>query len=375
MRPTPLLLAALILAAPQAGRAAFPLESESGTPSVAPVLHQVTPGVVNIAVHGREQIDNPLLRDPFFRRFFGVPNGPVTRETQAMGSGVIVDAAKGTVITNNHVVEHADLIEVTLTDTRRFKAKLLGRDPQTDIAVLQIPAENLTAVPMGDSDKSEVGDFVLAIGNPFGLGQTVTSGIVSAVGRGDLGIEGYEDFIQTDAAINPGNSGGALVDLKGRLIGINTAILAPSGGNVGVGFAVPIDMAKSVMDQLLRYGKIERGYVGIGGQDLTPELARGLRGGVTQGVLIAEVEAGAPAAQAGLHPGDVVTAVDGTPVRSWQQLINRIGLARVGDQLALTVDRNGESVRIPVTVAPRPQPQRRQGRGQFAPQEPGDDEP
>ncbi|HLY57009.1 MAG TPA: Do family serine endopeptidase [Stellaceae bacterium] len=334
--------------------AAFPLESDSGTPSVAPVLHQVMPGVVNIAVKGREQVDNPLLRDPIFRRFFNVPNGPVTRETQAMGSGVIVDAQNGTVVTNNHVVEHADLIEVVLFDQRRFKAKLIGRDPQTDVAVLKIPAENLTALPFGDSDRSQVGDFVLAIGNPFGLGQTVTSGIVSALGRGGLGIEGYEDFIQTDAAINPGNSGGALVDLKGRLIGINTAILAPSGGNVGVGFAVPVNMVRTVMDQLLKHGHIERGWIGIGGQDVTPELARGLKSGINEGVLVAAVEPGAPAAAAGIQTGDVITAINGTPVHSWQQCINRIALSQVGDELSLSIDRQGQQLTTPVKVGPRP---------------------
>jgi Do/DeqQ family serine protease len=368
-------LAALpfLLAAPPEAGAAFPVDSGNGTPSVAPVLRQVTPGVVNVAVRGRQQIDNPLLRDPFFRRFFGVPNGPVMRETQAVGSGVIVDAQAGTVITNNHVVEHADLIEVTLTDKRRFKAKLIGRDPQTDIAVLKIPAENLTAVTMGDSDKSEVGDFVLAIGNPFGLGQTVTSGIVSAVGRSDLGIEGYEDFIQTDAAINPGNSGGALVDLRGRLIGINTAILAPSGGNVGVGFAVPINMARSVMDQLLRYGKIDRGWIGIGGQDVTPELASGLHTGVTEGVLVAEVEPTGPAAAAGIQTGDVIVAVDGAPVRSWQQCVNRIALTRVGEALDFTVDRAGRTIKIAVKVAPRPAQPHRVVRGPLQQQAPDDD--
>ena len=364
MRLLSVCLVVLLTTGAPAARAAFPLESENGTPSVAPVLHQVMPGVVNIAVHGREQIDNPLLRDPLFRRFFGVPNGPVMRETQAMGSGVIVDAQNGTVITNNHVIEHADLIEVTLFDKRRFKAKLIGRDPLTDIAVLKITADNLVAVPMGDSSKSEVGDFVLAIGNPFGLGQTVTSGIVSAVGRGDLGIEGVEDFIQTDAAINPGNSGGALVDLRGRLIGINTAILAPSGGNVGVGFAVPVNMARTVSEQLIRYGKIERGWIGVGGQDITPEIARGLHTALTEGAVVAEVEPGAPAALAGVQPGDVIVSINGAAVRSWQQCTNQIGLTRVGDQLTLAIDRQGQRVTIPVKVAPRPA-QRRTGRRQI----------
>jgi Do/DeqQ family serine protease len=342
---------ALLLGGPQA-LAAFPLENANGVPSVAPVLKQVTPGVVNIAVRAHVQINNPLLADPFFRRFFNIPNGPMVRETQASGSGVIVDAENGYVLTNNHVVENADLIEVTLRDKRRLKAKLIGTDKVTDIAVLKIPTETLTAVPFGDSDKSEVGDFVLAIGNPFGLGQTVTSGIVSAVGRSGLGIEGYEDFIQTDAPINPGNSGGALVDLKGNLIGINTAILAPAGGNVGVGFAVPINVARSVMDQLIKSGHIERGWIGVGGQDVTPDLMVGLKTTHSEGAIVSALQPGAPADRAGLQVGDLVLAVDGVAVTSWQDLLNRIALAKVGQELSLSVERQGKSLTIPVTVAP-----------------------
>jgi Do/DeqQ family serine protease len=347
-----LLLAGLLLTPP--AFAAFPLENQNGVPSVSPVLKQVTPGVVNIAVRGRVRVNNPLLADPFFRRFFNIPNGPIERETQASGSGVIVDAQNGYVLTNNHVVQNADIIEVTLRDKRRLRAKLVGRDEATDIAVLKISAEKLVAVPMGDSDKSEVGDFVLAIGNPFGLGQTVTSGIVSAVGRSGLGIEGYEDFIQTDAPINPGNSGGALVDLQGRLIGINTAILAPSGGNVGVGFAVPINMARSVMDQLVHYGHIDRGWIGVGGQDITPDLMQGLQTKRSDGAVISAVQPNSPAERAGLHPGDIVVEMDGTPITSWQHLINRIALSRVGQELNLTVDRQGRTVAMPIKVAPRP---------------------
>ena len=349
------ILLLLAVQAPLAWAGAVPLENGSGVPSVAPIVKQVMPAVVNIAVEGTEEVDNPLMRDPLFRRFFGVPNGPMVRKTQAMGSGVIVDAQNGTVLTNNHVIEHANLIEVTLSDKRQFKAKLIGHDASTDIAVLKIPAENLVALPMADSDKSEVGDFVLAIGNPFGLGQTVTSGIISAVGRSDLGIEGLEDFIQTDAAINPGNSGGALVDLKGRLIGINTAILAPSGGNVGVGFAIPANMARTVMQQILQYGKVDRGWIGVGAQDLTPELALGLRTNRREGAVVSTVQAGAGAQKAGLKTGDIIVAIDGTPVHSWQQCVNLIGLTRVGDAVKLTIDRNGQTLELPVTVGPRPQ--------------------
>src|ERR1700730_4205175 len=233
------------IVSPVLAGAPIPLADGAPVQTLAPVVSRITPGVVGISVRGRVREDNPLLQDPMFRRFFNLQQ-PVERETQATGSGVIVDAAQGYVMTNAHVVENANSIEVTTKDNRHLKAKLIGRDPDTDIALLQISGSSLTAVPIGDSDRLQVGDFVLAIGNPFGLGQTVTSGIISALGRSP-GIEGYEDFIQTDASINPGNSGGPLVDLQGRIVGINTAIVAPSGGNVGIGFAVPINMARQVM--------------------------------------------------------------------------------------------------------------------------------
>jgi S1-C subfamily serine protease len=218
---------------------------------------------------------------------------------------------------------------------------MIGRDPDTDIAVLQIPPSNLTAVPIGDSDRLQVGDFVLAIGNPFGLGQTVTSGIVSALGRSGLGIEGYEDFIQTDASINPGNSGGPLVDLQGRVVGINTAILAPSGGNIGIGFAVPINMARRGMDQLISYGEIRRGRIGVAIQDLTPDLAQALGTRRTEGAVVARVEPGSPAEHAGLRPNDIIVAIEGAPMRTGSELRNRVGLSRIGDDLELTVERGG----------------------------------
>lgn len=244
-------------------------------PSLAPMLKRATPAVVNISTRTQiQEAEHPLLRDPFFRHFFGIPNQPRRRESSSLGSGVIVDSRRGYVLTNNHVIDKADEITVTLNDGRRLNGKLVGADPESDIAVVKITPERLTELPIGDSDKLEVGDFVVAIGNPFGLGQTVTSGIVSALGRSGLGIEGYEDFIQTDASINPGNSGGALVNLRGELVGINTAILAPSGGNVGIGFAIPANMATRIMTTLVEHGEVRRGLLGITVQDLSHELAQ-----------------------------------------------------------------------------------------------------
>ena len=336
--------------------AAAPIPEVGGAavPSLAPMLARVTPGVVNIAVRGKVRAENPLLQDPFFRRFFNLPQRQQTeeRETQATGSGVIVDAAQGYVLTNGHVVDNATRIEVTTKDNRRFTAKLVGRDTETDVALLQIPSQNLVAVPIGDSDRLQVGDFVLAVGNPFGLGQTVTSGIVSALGRSGLGIEGYEDFIQTDASINPGNSGGPLVNLLGQVVGINTAILAPGGGNIGIGFAVPVNMARRVMDEIVRYGEVKRGRIGVAIQDLTPELAQAMNTKQTNGAVIARVESGSAAEQAGLHSGDLVVAVNGTVVRRGTQLRNMIGLSRIGDQVTLTVDRRGSEYSIPVRIEP-----------------------
>jgi Do/DeqQ family serine protease len=344
-----ILLTTRIIAPALAG-APIPEAGGAAITSVAGVVSRITPAVVGIAVRGEVRENNPLANDPLFRQFFNFRDQPIERETAAVGSGVIVDAAQGYVLTNNHVVANATSIEVTTKDNRRFKARLVGRDPATDIAVLQIPAENLTAVPMGDSGRLQVGDFVLAVGNPFGLGQTVTSGIVSALGRSGLGIEGYEDFIQTDASINPGNSGGALVDLRGRLIGINTAILAPGGGNIGIGFAVPINMAHDVMDQLIRHGEVRRGRIGVAIQDLTHDLARALGTARTEGALITRVASDSPAQRAGLRSSDLVVAVNGVPIHSAADLRNRIGLAPIGDEIALTVDRGGSEREVTVRI-------------------------
>jgi Do/DeqQ family serine protease len=335
---------------PRGARAGAPIPA--GVDSVAPVVARITPGVVGISVKGEVHEENPLAQNPMLRRFFSAPEDePIERETEATGSGVIVDAAHGFVLTNSHVVEHATDIEVTTKDNRRFRARLIGRDPATDIAVLQIPAERLIAVPMGDSDRLQVGDFVLAVGNPFGLGQTVTSGIVSALGRTGLGIEGYEDFIQTDASINPGNSGGPLVNLEGQVVGINTAILAPGGGNIGIGFAVPINMAREVMNQLLRDGAVRRGRIGVAIQDLTPDLARALGTARTGGAVIARVEPGSPAQRAGLKPSDLIVAVDGVPIRNAGELRNRVGMSPIGTMVALTIERNGTDSTVDVRIA------------------------
>ena len=302
-----------------------------GVPTLAPILEKVTPAVVNIAVlQASPEEQNPMLRDPFFRRFFG---GPAQPEPQiAAGSGVIVDAKSGYVMTNAHVVKDAREVLVTLKDNRRLPAKLVGADPGTDIAVVRVDPKNLVDVKFGDSDALQVGDFVIAIGNPFGLGQTATSGIVSALGRSGLSMEGYEHFIQTDASINPGNSGGALVNLKGELVGINTAIIGPSGGNVGIGFAVPVVMAHAVMEQLVKFGEVKRGRLGISMTDVV--------GG--EGATLAEVQADSPASKAGLRKGDVVTGFNGRPVRGAAELRARLGVVPVGDTVDLQVQRGGE---------------------------------
>ncbi|CAO3353018.1 Do family serine endopeptidase [Azospirillum melinis] len=322
--------------------AALPLGAVGGG-TIAPMLEQVTPAVVNISVLSQApQAENPLLRDPFFRRFFNLPDQmPQSKPQVSAGSGVIIDARNGYVVTNNHVVENAQEIAVTLKDRRRLRAKLIGRDAATDIALLQIKADGLAALSIGDSDRTKVGDFVVAIGNPFGLGQTVTSGIVSAMGRSGLKIEGYEDFIQTDASINPGNSGGALVNFQGELIGINTAIIGPAGGSVGIGFAVPVSIVRSVVEQLREYGEVRRGRLGVAIQDLTPDLAESMSLKGDEGALIAKIERGSPADSGGLRSGDVVIAVDGRPVRSATDFRNRIGLLRVGTPVQLTVMREG----------------------------------
>ncbi|MCH8846402.1 MAG: DegQ family serine endoprotease [Proteobacteria bacterium] len=320
-------------------------------PSLAPMLDQVTPAVVNIATEGKIQVRlNPLFSDPFFRRFFNVPDRPMERKTQSLGSGVIVDAERGLVLTNNHVIANAIQITVTLRDGRQLEAELIGTDPETDVAVIKIPSEDIVDIKIADSDELRVGDFVVAIGNPFGLGQTVTSGIVSALSRSGLGIEGYEDFIQTDASINPGNSGGALVNLRGELVGINTALFSQGGGNIGIGFAIPINLAMQITEQLLESGKVQRGFLGISTQDLTPILAEAFGLNQNKGAVITSVDDDSPAGKAGLQPGDILLKINGRDVKNASDVRNRFGLLAVGEQVVFDILRGGQSKKITTTV-------------------------
>ncbi len=321
-------------------------------PSLAPMLERTTPAVVNISTRGVVKTRrSPLLSDPFFRHFFDIPKQPRERKSHSLGSGVVVDDRLGYVITNHHVIEHAQEIIVTLRDGRRLDAIMVGADPETDVAVIKIPPEDLTALKFADSDTHRVGDFAVAIGNPFGLGQTVTSGIISAVGRTGLGIEGYEDFIQTDASINPGNSGGALVNLRGELIGINTAILAPSGGNVGIGFAIPSNMVRQVMDHIVKYGEVRRGQLGVSVQDLTPALAAAFDIPARQGAVVVEVERDSPAGKVGLQPGDIVVAMNGRAVRSAADLRNSVGLLGIGQAVQMEILRAGRQRTLAAHIA------------------------
>lgn len=320
-------------------------------PTLAPMLEKVTPAVVNIATRGHVNVrENPLFSDPFFRHFFDIPSQPRKRQTQSLGSGVVVDAKHGYIITNHHVIDKADEITVTLRSGESLQAKVIGTDPDTDVAVIQVEEKNLTAIPLGNSNKLRVGDFAIAIGNPFGLGQTVTSGIVSALGRSGLGIEGYEDFIQTDASINPGNSGGALVNLHGELIGINTAIFSKSGGNIGIGFAIPINMVKNIMQQLVQHGEVKRGRLGAQAQDLTPQLAKAFELKYRRGAIITQVVKDSAADMAGLKPGDIVTHINGKRVKDADTLRNTIGLLRVGEQVTLKILRDGNKHTLTASI-------------------------
>ncbi|MFT6142024.1 MAG: Do/DeqQ family serine protease, partial [Psychromonas sp.] len=345
-----LLVIMLCLSLSYSANATIPNVTDQGKPfpSLAPMLKKINSAVVNISTYSTQQaLVNPLLNDPFFKHFFELPEqdnlqqqAPQKRQ-QSAGSGVIINAQKGIIMTNFHVIKNADEVQVSLIDGRSYKATVIGSDPELDIAILAIKAQKLTQIAISESILLEVGDFVVAIGNPFGLGQTVTTGIVSALGRSGLGIEGYENFIQTDASINPGNSGGALVNLNGELVGINTAIIAPAGGNIGIGFAIPINMAKASMEQIIKYGEVKRGQIGVAIQDITRDLseALGLKNGQL-GVLVAGVTKDSPAEKSGLIPGDIITAVDGQPTKSTGQLRSQISLKTIGDTVKITLLRD-----------------------------------
>ncbi|WP_404358462.1 DegQ family serine endoprotease [Methylotuvimicrobium sp. KM1] len=320
-------------------------------PSLSPILERSMPAVVNISTSTNIQVrENPLLQDPFFRHFFQLPDRPRRQQRNSLGSGVIIDSEKGYVLTNNHVIDKADKIMVTLHDGRQLDAKLIGTDPEADVAVVQIAADNLVALPISNSDELRVGDFVIAIGSPFGLSQTVTSGIVSALGRSGLGIEGYEDFIQTDASINPGNSGGALVNLRGEFVGMNTAILAPGGGNVGIGFAIPANMAMTIKESLVTHGEVRRGLLGVTTQDLTPELVKAFNLKTKHGAVISKVAGNSPAAKAGLEPGDIITEVNGQKIKGSHDIRNMIGLMKIGAKVDIGIMRDDKKMLVQAEI-------------------------
>ncbi|NRQ43381.1 Do family serine endopeptidase [Rheinheimera sp. YQF-2] len=340
----------LTTATPADARIPF-FSSEQEIPTLAPMLEQATPSVVHISVEGSREVRQRLPEA--FRYFFG-QRGPneyrEERPFKGLGSGVVIDAAKGYIVTNNHVIQDANDIEVRLKDGRTFKAKKLGADPESDIALLQIEAENLIQIPLANSDKTRVGDFAVAIGNPFGLEQTVTSGIISALGRGGLGIEGLEDFIQTDAAINSGNSGGALVNLRGELIGINTAILGPNGGNIGIGFAIPANMMKNLVDQIVEYGEIRRGSLGIRGGDVNADLTEAMNLSVSRGAFVNEVLPDSAAEEAGLKSGDVIISMNGNKINSFIELRAKVGTLGAGREAKLGILRDGKERTVTVKL-------------------------
>src|ERR1700704_2054487 len=321
-------------------------------------VQRATPSVVNIFTSKEIRAPrHPLLNDPIFRRFFGDQLPDEAQRAASLGSGVIVSS--GYVLTNHHVVEAADEIEVALADGKRLLAKVVGNDPETDLAVLRVGSESLPAISFGSSEALRVGDVVLAIGNPFGVGQTVTSGIVSALGRTGLGINTFENFIQTDAAINPGNSGGALVDAAGNLIGINTAIFSRSGGSMGIGFAIPVSTAKMVLEQIVKSGSVTRGWIGVEVQEITPPVAESFKLGGTRGALIAGVLRGGPADKAGIKPGDVLLEVQGKPVADPAGMLNLIAALAPGQSAKVKLKRQGQEVDATVPVGRRPKPQAR----------------
>ncbi len=335
-----------------------PVGSETLRPgSFANAAKKAVPAVVHIFTSQEVKTPrHPFLNDPLFRHFFGDRFGEESQRRSGLGSGVVV-SAEGYILTNNHVVEGADEIEVASNDGRKYKARVVGADPESDLAVLRIPAgHQLPVISFGSSDTLRVGDVVLAIGNPFGVGQTVTSGIVSALGRSHLGINTFENFIQTDAAINPGNSGGALVDANGYLVGINTAIYSQSGGSMGIGFAIPVSLAKNVLEQIVNSGTVTRGWIGVEVQEITAELAESFKLPGTQGALIAGVMKGSPADKAGIKPGDVLVKVAGKPVKDAQVMLELIAALEPGKMSSFGLMRDGSDVTVDVAIGKRPKP-------------------
>lgn len=348
----------LSLSSVQIANAALPVAVQGQPlPSLAPMLEKVLPGVVSVKVTGTQPASDQV--PPQYKFFFG-PDAPAQQQGgqkfEGLGSGVIIDAAKGYVLTNNHVVSNADKITVQTNDGREYDAKLIGKDDQSDIAIIQLKdAKNLTQIPMADSDKLRVGDFAVAVGNPFGLGQTVTSGIISALGRSGLNLEGLENFIQTDASINRGNSGGALLNLKGELIGINTAILSSQGGSMGIGFAIPINMAKNLSKQLIESGQVKRGLLGIRGSEMTSDLAKAFKLDSQRGAFVNEVLPDSGAAKAGIKSGDVVVSLEGQTLSSFAELRAKVGSLGPGAVVKLGILRGGKPMDVNVTLGASPE--------------------
>ncbi|TLU66697.1 Do family serine endopeptidase [Thalassotalea litorea] len=347
-----LVVGTLALSAPTSFAALPQFFEDEPMPSLAPMLEEATPAVVSISVAGTQEVQQQI--PDAFKFFFGQRRGqqPQERPFRGLGSGVIIDAKKGYIVTNNHVVDEADEIQVNLKDGRQFEAKKIGSDAESDIALLQITAKDLTEIKLADSDDLRVGDFAVAIGSPFGLGQTVTSGIVSALGRSGLNIENFEDFIQTDAAINSGNSGGALVNLKGELIGINTAILGPNGGNVGIGFAIPSNMMRNLTNQIIEFGEVRRGVLGVTGNSINAELAKAMDLDTNQGGFISQVAPDSAAQKAGIKAGDIIIAVNGKQVKTFNELRGKIGSIGAGKEVEFTILRDGREKQVVAKLKP-----------------------